>query len=132
MEHQCQLASRGASLPRWFLLFLIVGTTVLGGANGQPIIRGAHQSAGAQLSYGSYRFEPANYWGNELQIYDNIRDPQDCAMRCDADPRCWVASFHGPSAGSEWANRCVLRHAIGPRHTEQVDIWSWINPGGVH
>jgi hypothetical protein len=40
--------------------------------------------------------------------------------------RCRVASFHGPRAPAPWANTCVLRVAVGPRHTEQPDIRSWV------
>jgi hypothetical protein len=74
----------------------------------------------------SYRFEAANYWGNDYQTIANATDPQDCARRCDADARCQVASFSGPSAPKPWANTCVLRSAVGPRHTEQPDIRSWV------
>jgi PAN domain. len=77
---------------------------------------------------GIYPFEAANYWYHELDVINNAADPQECAKRCDVDPRCRVASFHGPRAQGGWSNRCVLRSAIGPRHPEQVDISSWVKP----
>lgn len=77
---------------------------------------------------GVYRFERANYWGNNYLTIKNTRDPQACATRCAADLQCRVASSHGPRAPAPWANTCVLRSAIGPRHTEQPDIVSWIKP----
>lgn len=78
---------------------------------------------------GVYRFERANYWGNNYMTIKNARDPQACAKRCDADLQCRVASFQGPRAPAPWANTCVLRHSVGPRHTEQPDIVSWVKPG---
>ena len=75
-----------------------------------------------------YRFERANYWSNDYMTIKNAHDPQACVKRCDEDPKCRVASFSGPAAPPPWANTCVLRHTIGPRHTEQPDIVSWVKP----
>jgi VWFA-related protein len=74
-----------------------------------------------------YPFEAANYWHHEFEMIRNATDPQECAKRCDANPRCRVASFHGPRAGRN-ANSCALRSAIGERHPEDVDISSWVKP----
>ena len=76
----------------------------------------------------SYLFESANYWTPELEIISNLRDPQECASRCDRNPNCKVASFHGPHAPEGWANKCVLRSTTEDRHTDQADIWSWVKP----
>jgi hypothetical protein len=80
------------------------------------------------LEAASYSFEAANYWGHEYEMINDATDPQECARRCEADSRCRVASFHGPRVGRGWANRCVLRDAVGERHTETVDISSWVKP----
>src|SRR6266849_4654965 len=80
------------------------------------------------LEAASYSFEVANYWGNAYETINDATDPQECARRCEADSRCRVASFHGPRATGGWANRCVLRDVFGERHTEQVDISSWVKP----
>ena len=75
-----------------------------------------------------YRFEKANYWFFEFKTYKNFHDMQKCAELCDKNPKCKVASFHGPKAPSGWENTCVLRSSIGPRHTDQSDIFSWVKP----
>ena len=54
-------------------------------------------------SNGSYAFEDGNYWGYALETIYNMRDPQDCAGRCDQNPNCAVASFHSPFAPEGWA-----------------------------
>lgn len=82
----------------------------------------------ARPSVFRYEFETANYWGKSYKTIDNATDPQECARACDEDSQCRVASFHGPKATGGWANRCVLRQAVGERHTEQVDTSSWVKP----
>jgi TolB-like protein len=75
-----------------------------------------------------YAFENANYWNSEIEIVQRSTDPQDCARRCDKNPNCKVASFHGPRATDGWANICVLRSTVGARNIRQVDIRSWVKP----
>ena len=91
-------------------------------------VKGATATAPVLAPGALYRFERANYWGNHYQTIANATNPQACAQRCDEDSKCRVASFSGPGAPRPWANTCVLRHAIGPRHTEQPDIVSWVKP----
>lgn len=100
------------------IALLCVGTLLVGAA--APEDQGQGQAP--------YLFEAANFWGNNYLTLRNAVDPQACAQRCDADARCRVASFQGPRAPAPWANTCVLRHSIGPRHTEQPDIVSWVKP----
>lgn len=91
-------------------------------------VKGATVTAPVLAPGALYRFERANYWGNHYQTIANATNPQACARRCDEDSKCRVASFSGPSAPRPWANTCVLRNVIGPRHTEQPDIVSWVKP----
>jgi hypothetical protein len=74
----------------------------------------------------AYRFDAANYWSYELRVLANHYDPEACAQACAEDPHCMIASFHDRTAEGNWANRCVLRRDMGPRHTEQVGICSWV------
>ena len=78
--------------------------------------------------YGSYVFEKANYWFYGYKGFENFYDMQKCAELCDKDPKCKVASFHGPNAPAQYRNLCILRDKVGPRHTEQPDIYSWVKP----
>ena len=110
-----------------FLVILTVALSLSATVHGQSQESDpARNHAGRSLV--PYPFEAANYWGNDYRTINNTTDPQDCARRCDADPRCRVASFHGPRAPRGWANRCVLRNAVGQRHTEQADVYSWVKP----
>ena len=93
-----------------------------------PFDGGAAATAPVLAPGALYRFERANYWGNHYETIANATHLQACAQRCDEDSKCRVASFSGPGAPRPWANTCVLRHAIGPRHTEQPDIVSWVKP----
>jgi len=79
-------------------------------------------------SYAAYPFEKANYWDYELEKIPGLTDPQECARRCDNNAKFKVASLHGPGAPDGSANTCVLRSAVGSRHTEQADIMSWVKP----
>lgn len=79
-------------------------------------------------AYAVYPFEKANYWGYELEKIPGLTDQQECASRCDKNANCKVASVHGPGAPDGSANECVLRSAVGARHTEQADIMSWVKP----
>ena len=74
----------------------------------------------------AYPFEAANYWYYELRVIENQVDPEACARACAEDSHCMIASFHDRTAQGIWANRCVLRLDMGPRHTEQVGICSWV------
>lgn len=82
----------------------------------------------AQALSQTYRLERANYWGNGLEILRNQTDPQQCAAMCVQRSDCKVASFHDSTAEQPWTNKCVLRYAVGPRHTEQPGIVSWVKP----
>ena len=73
----------------------------------------------------NYSFENANYWHHDYKTIKNYTNKQGCAELCAKDSACRVASFHDSNAGS-WANVCVLRNEIGPRHTEQAGISSWV------
>ncbi len=75
-----------------------------------------------------YHFENANYWSPELETIPDLRDPQECARRCDQNPNCKIASFHGRHAPPGWAYKCILRSSAEDRHTDQDDIWSWVKP----
>ncbi len=75
-----------------------------------------------------YTFEAANYWGKEIEVVDNITDEQECARLCLANSSCKIATYSDETAGGRWSNTCTLRHGKGPRHTEQVGIYSWIKP----
>jgi len=77
-------------------------------------------------SSGTYRFEAANYWHNEYKVLRNFTDQQLCAQRCAEDSNCKVATYSDDTAGGDWANTCVLRNAVGPRHTNQQGITSWV------
>jgi hypothetical protein len=73
-----------------------------------------------------YPFEAANYWSGEMQIIRKASDPRACALACDQDPNCKVATFADSTAESRWANTCILRPAVGNRHTGQVGMRSWV------
>ena len=79
---------------------------------------------------GGFPFEDANYWGHELKVVHEQTDPQACARLCDQTPECRIASYHDSTTG-EWANTCVLRDAVGERHTDQPGIRSWVKPGNA-
>jgi len=74
-----------------------------------------------------YSFDAANYWGTGFETQEHSTS-EDCAMSCDADPRCQVASFHDATAGA-WANKCVLRSEPGARHPENHGVLSWVKAG---
>jgi hypothetical protein len=75
-----------------------------------------------------HRFEAANYWGNDYSIIKGQHDPEECARLCESDPRCKIAAFCDSTAQGGWAYTCVLRSGVGPRHTEEIGIRSWIKP----
>ncbi|MEO6744019.1 MAG: PAN domain-containing protein [Caldimonas sp.] len=132
-DARCRVASfSGPRAPRPWANTCVLRSAVGPRHTEQPDIRswvkGATASAPVPPSGALYRFERANYWSNNYLTIKNARDPQACAQRCDGDPKCRVASFSGPGAPPPWANTCVLRHAIGPRHTNQPDIVSWVKP----
>ena len=83
---------------------------------------------GKQSRYGSYVLEKANYWFHGIKVYENFHDPQKCAELCDLNPKCKVATFHGPNGPGKYKNMCILRDKVGPRHTEQPDTVSWVKP----
>lgn len=88
--------------------------------------------AGAQgLVDVEYKFEGANYWGSEISILRNWTDMQECARSCEQDSSCVVASYSDQSALAGYANTCVLRNKVGPRHTEQQGIFSWVKPSAA-
>jgi hypothetical protein len=72
----------------------------------------------------AYSFDAANYWGTELQIL-SMTDPQGCALLCDQEPRCQVASLHDATVGGKYHNKCVLRSEPGARHPENAGVYSW-------
>jgi hypothetical protein len=73
----------------------------------------------------AYSFDTANYWGTELQIL-SMTDPQACALACDKEPRCVVASLHDATVGGKYHNKCVLRSEPGARHPENAGVHSWV------
>jgi PAN domain len=73
----------------------------------------------------AYSLEAANYWGTELQIL-SMTDPQACALACDEQPRCVIASFHDATVRGKYNNKCVLRSQPGDRHPENVGVRSWV------
>lgn len=79
-----------------------------------------------QSNDNEFVFEKANYWFNDIRTIRNVRSSQMCASYCVEEASCLVATYSDNTADSEWANTCVLRDAIGPRHTEQEGMYSWI------
>lgn len=76
----------------------------------------------------TYVFEAANYWHNDYRVLRDFTDDQSCARMCAEDKDCKVATFSDHTAEDSWANTCVLRSAVGERHTEQRGIYSWVKP----
>ena len=75
-----------------------------------------------------FKFEAANYWDHDFKIIPNQKDLQACARACDESADCKVVTFADSTIGGNWANTCVLRNAIGPRHTEAPGFCSWVKP----
>ena len=75
-----------------------------------------------------FKFEAANYWDHDFKIIPNQKDLQACARACDENPDCKVVTFADATIGGNWANTCVLRNAIGPRHAESPGFCSWVKP----
>jgi hypothetical protein len=73
-----------------------------------------------------HRFEAANYWSYDYVTMKGQHDPEACALACERDPRCKVATFCDSTALGGWANTCLLRSQVGPRHTEEIGVRSWV------
>jgi len=73
-----------------------------------------------------FNWHKVNYIGHEIRVF-RCYDQQACGEACYNDEGCRVASWHGPKAGGDWANKCVLRDSTaGGRQTGKRDIWSWV------
>jgi hypothetical protein len=73
-----------------------------------------------------YPFEMANYWSGELEVIHNARDPRSCAIACERNPDCKVATLADSTAAFPWANTCILRPSATQRHTGQIGMRSWL------
>lgn len=118
---------------------LVATAMMLGGAGCKGRTTTATNTTGAATASGGSdcsaiatsgpnKFEAANYWGHEISTLRDQHDLQACARACAADANCKVASFIDATGPAEYQNTCVLRGAVGERHTEQAGICSWVKP----
>ena len=76
----------------------------------------------------TYKFESANYWGNELNALKDQHDIQACARACAENKDCKVATYVDSTGQNGWAFTCVLRSAVGERHPGEIGTCSWVKP----